>query len=100
MCLYVRAVFQNRPKVLSSHSPCLSWGWSVPIDDFLEGQSWKGHQRAPVSPNNPCAAKKVGAQRRKEGSWLGAARRVCLRPQVASEVRVLMEAARGVFSVM
>lgn len=63
VCLYVRAVFQNRPKVLSSHSPCMSWGWSMPIDDFLEGQSRKGHQRAPVSPNNPCHKEGGGPSR-------------------------------------
>lgn len=37
----------------------------MPINDFLEGQSWKGPQRAPVSPN-PHATEKVRAQRRKE----------------------------------
>ena len=57
VCLYVRAVFQNRPKVLSSHSPCMSWGWSMPIDDFLEGQSRK------VSPNHPCHKEGGGPSR-------------------------------------
>lgn len=44
-------------------------------DGFLEGQSWKGPQRTPVSPN-PCAAEKAEAQRRREeGSCLSIARK-------------------------
>lgn len=47
--LYVRGIFQNRQKVLVPHSLGLSLG--VELLDFLEGQSWTGLQRAPVSPN-------------------------------------------------
>lgn len=72
VCLCIQGVFQNRQKALFPPLPQPELGVEC-ADGFLEGQSWKGPQRTPVSPN-PCAAEKAEAQRRREeGSCLSIA---------------------------